>query len=127
MTSTEELRELLANAETGPWTLEDEAVYIHIGDTDQKVGMMRGYGRLRNKLGDDGAYVQQEYNGKLLALAPELAARVIELEKERDEARRYAEEWRTAYRNKLEALGIEYADKHKHLMPWEVKDNENTR
>lgn len=52
---------------------------------------------------------------------------MIELEKERDEARRYAEEWRTAYRNKLEALGIEYADKHKHLMPWEVKDNENTR
>ncbi|BDF78614.1 hypothetical protein [Pyramidobacter piscolens] len=41
----------------------------------------------------------------------------------RDEARKEAEEWRTAYRNKLEALGIEYADKHKHLMPWEqMKD-----
>lgn len=123
----EDLKALLAKVEPGPWKLDDWAVYIHIGDTDQKVGMVRGYGRLRNKLGDDGAYVQQEYNGKLLALAPELAARVIELEKERDEARRYAEEWRTAYRNKLEALGIEYADKHKHLMPWEVKDNENTR
>lgn len=126
MISTDDLKELLAHAEPGPWKLDDWAVYIHIGDTDQKIGMVRGYGRLRNKLGDDGAYTQQEYNGKILALAPELAARVIELEKERDEARRYAEEWRTAYRNKLEELGIEYADKHKHLMPWEqMKDGGN--
>lgn len=94
MISTEELKELLHHAEPGPWKLDDWAVYIHIGDTDQKVGMVRGYGRLRNKLGDDGAYVQQEYNGKLLALAPELAARVIELEKERDEARAEAQKWR---------------------------------
>lgn len=51
----------------------------------------------------------------------DLKVRITELEKERDEARRYAEEWRTAYRNKLEALGIEDANKHKYLMPWEGK------
>ena len=48
--TTEELKELLAHAEPGPWKLDDWAVYIHIGDTDQKIGMVRGYGRLREQL-----------------------------------------------------------------------------
>lgn len=110
-------RRNLAESIPAPWDIYyDNGCWIIYDRKTQKNRIV-----IREHKGD--VFEQIQATAHLVQSAPKLAARVIELEKERDEARRCAEEWRTAYRNKLEALGIEYADKHKHLMPWEqMKD-----
>jgi hypothetical protein len=89
MTTTTDLQKLLAEATKGPWRVEENTTWIWgncIPEDNSSRGMgfpvaeavLRNYGWNRDAISPEIA----QANARLIAMAPDLAARVLELEAE---------------------------------------------